>query len=361
MTSLRTAALLLLVMLLNAPPCPAQGQTPLAGHWEMIPGKGSDIDLFGTVAVDIAAQGSAVTVIDVWGRGRRFRDSLTCVPGGAAVRIPVTSRVYPPNVFMGLMMVRGSTRTASSAWLDSGRTLRIDEKFSLRGSQGETPVTSRRSYALSADGETLTYTIERSTRTDGPPVRFVLKREGTASAYVMHLEDDWAVAGKLPVNAFLIGLQGLANGTSPRLYFVYPEKWDFLYTPTVFDYYRDKRNFTFTELKTPEAALKAFRKDVKGYIVWDKAVRTSLIVAFTLAGLEKGVVVSADLIPLAEHEGLKPIADFRGKFAGMKDAEIYTWAYNEYWKRCSRDYVVWMGGESGGIMKPGVADFGIAK
>jgi hypothetical protein len=45
----------------------------------------------------------------------------------------------------------------------------------------------------------------------------------------------------------------------------------------------------------------------------------------------------------------------------MKDAEIYAWAYNEYWKRCSRDYVLWMGGESGKIMKPGVADFGIAR
>ena len=189
----------------------------------------------------------------------------------------------------------------------------------------------------------------------------MLKREGTASAYMMHLEDDWAIGGKLPVNAFLISLQGLANGTSPRLYFVYPEKWDFLYTPTVLEYYKEKRNYTFTELKSPEAALKTFRRDVKGYIVWDKAVRTSLIVAFTLAGLEKGVVVTADLIPLAEHEGLKPLADFRGKFTGMKDAEIYTWAYNEYWKRCSRDYVVWMGGESGGIMKPGVADFGIAR
>jgi hypothetical protein len=361
MTHVRAAALVLFMTILHAAPSPGGEPAPLAGRWEMIPGKSSDIDLFGTVAVEITAKGSAVSVVDVWGRGRRFRDSVTCTPGGAATRIPVTSRVYPANVFMGLMMERGGARTATSSWQDSGRTLVIDEKFSLRGSQGETPVTSRRSYALSSDSETLTYTIERSTRTDGPPIRFVLKREGTASAYMMHLEDDWAIAGKLPVNAFLISLQGLANGTSPRLYFVYPEKWDFLYTPTVLDYYREKRNYTFTELKSPEAALKTFRKDVKGYIVWDKAVRTSLIVAFTLAGLEKGVVVSADLIPLAEHEGLAPIADFRGRFTGMKDAEIYAWAYNEYWKRCSREYVVWMGGESGGIMKPGVADFGIAR
>jgi hypothetical protein len=64
---------------------------------------------------------------------------------------------------------------------------------------------------------------------------------------------------------------------------------------------------------------------------------------------------------MVEKEGLKPVADFRGKFEGMKDIEIFTWAYNEYWKRCSRDYVVWLGGEAGKIMKPGVADFGICK
>jgi hypothetical protein len=178
---------------------------------------------------------------------------------------------------------------------------------------------------------------------------------------MMKLEDDWSIEGNLPVNAFLISLQGLANTAAPRLYFVYPEKWDFLYTPTVLDYYREKRNYTFTELKTPEAALKTFRGAVKGYVVWDKGVRTSLIVAFTAAGLEKAVVVSPEQIPMAEREGLKCLADFRGKFTGMKDVEIYTWAYNEYWKRCSREYVVWMGGESGKIMKPGVADFGIAR
>jgi hypothetical protein len=88
---------------------------------------------------------------------------------------------------------------------------------------------------------------------------------------MMKLEDDWAIEGNLPVNAFLISLQGLANAVAPRLYFVYPEKWDFLYTPTVLDYYREKRNYTFTELKTPEAALKTFRGAVKGYVVWDKA------------------------------------------------------------------------------------------
>ena len=361
MTRLCIAAVLMILTLLSAVPSPAQGDQPIAGKWEMIPQKSSDIDLFGSVALEIRVKGPSVTVIDIWGRGRSFRDSLTLQAGGAATRVPVTARVFPSNVFMGLMMQRGSERLVTASWQDSGRTLRVDEQYRLRGSQGETAESSRRTYALSQDGETITYTVMRSTRKSGPPVRFVLKREGSAAGWMMKLEDDWSIEGNLPVNAFLISLQGLANTAAPRLYFVYPEKWDFLYTPTVLDYYREKRNYSFTELKTPEAALKTFRVAVKGYVVWDKGVRTSLIVAFTAAGLEKAVVVSPEQIPMAEREGLKCLADFRGKFTGMKDIEIYTWAYREYWKRCSRDYVVWMGGESGKIMKPGVADFGIAR
>ncbi len=339
----------------------SQGNSGFTGKWEMIPHKSSDIDLYGTLSVEIRQSGKLVTVINTWGKGRSFKDSLGLAIDGSATRIVVNSRVFPSNVFMGLMTPVGTERLFKASWESSGSLLRIDEQYSIHGSQGVVRANAVHTYALSADGETITYTIERSTRKSGPPVHYVLKREGTASAYMMRIEDNWEIDGKLPVNAFLISLQGLANDGAPRLYFVYPEKWDFLYTPTVLDYYKEKRNYSFVELRSPEAALKAFKAHVKGYVVWDKAVRTSLMVAYTVAGLEKAVVVSEEMIPMAEKEGLKPVADFRGKFAGMKDFEIFTWAYDQYWKRCSKDYVVWLGGEAGKTMKPGVADFGMYK
>jgi len=50
-----------------------------------------------------------------------------------------------------------------------------------------------------------------------------LKRAGSRQAYYVRLEDDWAVDGKLPQQAFLISLQGLANSDGPNMYFIYPE------------------------------------------------------------------------------------------------------------------------------------------
>ncbi len=178
---------------------------------------------------------------------------------------------------------------------------------------------------------------------------------------MVRLQDDWDIRSALDVQAFTISLQGAANATAPRLYLLYPENWAFTYVQSVYDFYKQKRHYTFTELRTPEEALKALRSEVKGYVVWDKNVRTSLIVAYTAAGLEQAVVVSEEMIPMVERAGLKKVEDLRGLFTGQSDAQIYTWAYNKYWSRCSREFIVWLGGEHGTVMKPAVADWGMHK
>lgn len=184
-------------------------------------------------------------------------------------------------------------------------------------------------------------------------------QEAPREAHMMRLTSDWQIDGDLPRNAMLISLQGLANLEAPRLYFIYPPGWTFTFTEAVYQFYRDRHAIRFTELETAEDALAAFAEHADGYVVWDMAVRTSLIVAFTVAGLERAVVVSEDLIPMVEAHGLEPVEDFRGRFSGWSDHDIYQWAYEAYWERTSKDYVIWMGGVWGPIMEPGIADFGI--
>jgi hypothetical protein len=338
-----------------------QGNSNFAGKWTVIPQMSHDIGLFANLSIEFRQNGSEVVIIQKWGTGREFIDTLDLQVGGVVNNVRVTDRVWPANVFMGLSMPVGGTRQFKAMWDKGGRVLNLEESYSIRGSQGMCPISTLHTYELSEDNETLTYTVARSSRTTGPPVKYILKKAGTKEAYVMRLEDNWEIQGKLPTQAFLISLQGLANADGPHLYFIYPPKWDFTYTESVYDFFRDKRHFTFTQLPTAQAALQVFRKNVKGYIVWDKNVRTSLTVAFTVAGLEHAVVVSEDMIPMVESAGLKPVADFRGKFTGQTDFQIYSWAYDQYWQRCNKEFIVWLGGEGGTIMRPGIADWGVAK
>jgi len=183
----------------------------------------------------------------------------------------------------------------------------------------------------------------------------------TQDAYLIHMSENWEFTGDLPEHSLVLSLQGLANRESPNVYLEYGPSWTWRITGPLREFYERKHGFVFKTLDTTEDAVAALAKYAKGYVVWDKEVRTSLIVAFTAAGVEDLAVVNEDLIPLVEKYGLKKVVDLRNEFRGMPDHEIYQIAFDRYWDRCSRDVVIWMGGAAGKIMEPGMADWGIYK
>lgn len=339
------------------------GHQDFNGTWELVPPKSPVIPLYRTLLISFQVSDAEVTVIQKWGTRLRdaFSDTVRLITDGRNRRLPLQHQVAPTSVFLGVRNLPNAQRELSAAWNADGTVLTIHERLPIGCSQGQSEIGSTHTYTLSVPEQILTYQVTRSSRKKDSGLCYTLKRAGSRQAYFMRLEDDWAIDGKLPQQALLISMQGLANSSGPNLYFIYPEKWDFRYTPGLFEFLQNDRYFSFKELRTPEQVLTTFRDQVKGYVVWDKSVRTSLIVAFTAAGLEQAAVVSEDLIPLVEKLGLKPVADFRGQFTGQSDFEIYTWAKKQYWHRCNKEYIVWLGGEHGNIMKPGVADWGIHK
>jgi hypothetical protein len=339
----------------------AQMPAQFNGEWELLPTSSADIDHFRSFALTIRSAGKAVTVVQRWRARLAVTDSVTLVPGAKEIEVPVESWVNPINVYMGMRRPEGSKRLLSARYEPNSSSLVVQEKITHSGSQGPKPVTVNHRYALTNDKDVLTYTMTRSTRKSGPDVLYTFKRKGTSQGYVIRLNDDFTIPGGLPSNAMMISLQGLANKTGPIVYLLYPDDWPFTYVNSVLDFYKTKRHWTFTELKTPADAVKTLSRYAKGYVVWDTAARTSLIVAYTVAGLEDAVVVSEAEIPLVQQAGLKPVEDFRGKFTGMTDFQIYSWAHDRYWSRCSREYIIWLGGEHGTMMKPAVADWGIVK
>jgi hypothetical protein len=133
----------------------------------------------------------------------------------------------------------------------------------------------------------------------------------------------------------------------------------------VLDFYTKRHGFKTHDVKSTEEAVNEFKKYLKGYVIWDPEVRTSLMVAFTVAGLEDALVVTEEHLPLMEKLGIKPVVDLRMIFRGKPDLEIFQWAYDKYWARCSRDYLVYLGEYCTGLkngpgMRPAIADFAIA-
>lgn len=179
------------------------------------------------------------------------------------------------------------------------------------------------------------------------------------TGYVMRWDGDWRVAGALPEKVLLLSLQGLANRSAPRLYVVHPRDFQWEITEPLFDFYQRKHGVRFTEIKTAAEALTRFVGAAKGYVVWDPAVPATMNVAFTIAGLEDALVVTAAQLPLMEQHGLKPIDDLRGRYDGQTDARIYTDAVRRYWARCSRDAIMLLGGHAGAVRQPAVGDWGV--
>ncbi len=339
-------------------------RSTIFGSWSVVPAKSSDIDMFRRLEISIEGGDDSVRIEQRWGGERSFTDRFELPVAGLSVaagtvKLPTGNRVFPSNIFMGLARKVGSWREVSAEWIEKGRELLVRERVEMRCSQGFRTIDIDHRYTLSRTREELVYTIKRSTRSTAWPMSFVCKPTGSREAYVMYLNDDWSIDGSVDVQAMLIGLQGLANRTGPSLYFVYPDGWDFRFTPHVLEFLTGRRNYTFTAIDTPRKAIETFSERISGYVVWDKTCRTSLLVAYTIAGIEDAIVVSEDLLPLAGSAGLEEVIDLRGTFDGMSDVEIFRWAYERYWDRCNREYIVWLGGEHGRRIKPGVADWGV--
>lgn len=332
----------------------------LRGEWTLVPDESTPVSYYNTISLDIQQKDSSLTVVQKWVEKFPHIDSFHVYINGEPNKVPVTNRVWPYQVFMGVSLIPGTEKEVSAQWINKDSILEVKEDYPVFISQGRTTIRSIRTYMLSDEGQKLTLSIYRNSDRSNSSV-YVFRRGRVNKAYSMHLKDQWDLEGGLSDNAFLISLQGIVNKNSPTLYFIYPDGYDYNFTGKLYNYYKDHLGYSFSEIQGVGAALKIFRDSVRGYIIWDKASRASLNVAFTLAGLTKSVVITSDMLPMVKAAGLKETADFRHQFNGKTDAQVYSWAYDHYWKNCSRKYIVWMGGVSGNEMQPGIADFGVSE
>jgi hypothetical protein len=333
-------------------------ETAFNGKWKLIKAESSDLDYFRQATVEFAVSPGEVTVTTWRGPKRAVTEKMILKTDGQPQPVAITDGSFADNLFMGLKLPVGGHKEVTARW-EKGRVLRLTESYPAATSQGTVQLQVARSFELSAHHDLLTCRFTRNTRTTGPEITYIYKRNDADNAYTMKLADDWDIHSRLPEQACLISVQGVVNQKDPLLYFTFGPAYPFNYTEDLLQYLETKRHFSFTRLASVEEAFAAFQHLIKGYVVWDKNVRTSLIVAYTLAGLEQGIVITEEMIPLARKYGFKEIDDFRGRFTGQSDFEIYTWAKNQYWSRCSREVITWLGGVHGSQLMPAAADFGM--
>ena len=173
--------------------------------------------------------------------------------------------------------------------------------------------------------------------------------------YTMAFDDDWTLDGTAPEKILLISLQAMANLQRPTLYFDYGPNWDFTYCSNIADYYTTSRGMNLQTLASTADALTTLATPdvVRSYVVYDPAVRESIIVGMTLAGVYKALLVHPDLVA-SLPAGMTVAKDLRGLFTDMTPTEVYAWAYEKYAAQTSRSTLIWMGGECNNVMKPGV-------
>jgi len=333
---------------------------PFTGRWELVIRKSSQIDLFKTLELKIDQIDPQIRIIRFWGNGdRSFIDTLVIPIRRKQSKIQVNSRVFPTNPFMGVKVSNRDRRIVKGSYDGQQYLLRYDEKYKALVSQGSYTFISHNELRYDAAWDILEMTIRRESRGEDQPVIYRFKRKGSKYAWYHRMTNGWTINRGLPEQACWISLEGLVNNTSPQLYLIYPSDWDFRFTPDLFQYFQDELYYTFRELKSLRKAIDLFRADIKGYVLWNNQSRTSLVVAYTIAGLENALVIDESLKPMMDQMGIPCVKDLRDAFYGKTDAEIYLWAYQTYGERCSKDYIVWLGGESGEVMKPGVADWGM--
>ncbi len=339
---------------------PGISTSSFSGEWELISEKSSPIELYGTLSLDIVQNIDQFRIILNWGSGNRVhRDTINLDGGKSHFTWKVPDRVFPPNVFLGVRMP-AQTRIRGAALFDSSKkTITLTKKYPLHTSQGNYLMTETDNLTLSDGNNILHLSLLFSSRDSRHHYNYVLKRKGYRDAVMIRLSDNWEIQGDLDLQAMLLSIQGLVNRSGPKLYFIYPDNWDYHFTGDFYNYLKQKKYFTFRPLHNLSEVMNVFKDQLKGYIVWDKKNPATMDIAFTLAGLRDGIVVSEELIPFVKSFGLPLLEDLREKYNGMEDYKLYSLFFQKIGKECNRNMAVWLGGEHGEVRKPAIADWGV--
>lgn len=148
------------------------------GVWKHNPKKGTDVVMVRNrqLEIKIEKKGEVVSITHLWKSRNRVEaaDSVSFVPGGEPVKLPVVSPVWPENWFMGVLLKSGTNRVFSGSWAEPDRELELSKEETVQISQGETVIKTTQSIKLNRRGDELVVVEKRSSRPK--PIKLVFDR-----------------------------------------------------------------------------------------------------------------------------------------------------------------------------------------
>ncbi len=148
------------------------------GTWQLNSKKSTDIVTvqYRQLEMKIQKEGEAVTITHLWMSRNKIAsvDSVHFIPGGDAVKIPVTSQIWPDNWYMGVLEKSGTFISFKGSWKEPDRKLELVKEQAVETSQGDTKIKTNLSFQLDRKGNKLILIEKRSSRLT--PIQLVFDR-----------------------------------------------------------------------------------------------------------------------------------------------------------------------------------------
>jgi hypothetical protein len=194
--------------------------TDMNGRWKMINTKGSFLDYYQDMRLEIAVNKKDAVIVTKMGPKRKYKEKLAFTTDGKINQIQIEDGTFATNIHMGLRLPLGAKKQVTANW-EKDKSLKVVEKYDFFASQGKKQGKMTYIYRLSPNKDLLTCQIIRSTRKKRPETKFVFKRYEDNNAYLCQMVDDWDIYSKLPEKACWISIQGIVNEKKPLLYFTF--------------------------------------------------------------------------------------------------------------------------------------------
>jgi hypothetical protein len=161
-------ALLFALSFLPLIPAAQPQEKSIEGTWKFLRERSTDLATwrYRIPRLEISRSGDQLAIVRTWMERDRAAsvDSFAFVVGGSTSSVPVSSKIWPENWYMGVLAIPGSRISVSGVWIHPGSDLRVETEQTVEISQGQARIVTQSEYRLDASGDTLMVSEQRSSR-----------------------------------------------------------------------------------------------------------------------------------------------------------------------------------------------------